>query len=224
MDPIKQIDQILNAPDASFQDLLRVARLDPARDLRGCDFSGVDFGALEAAVIDLTHCDLRGADLSRVIGTVILRGASLDSSTVPPRLAVFDFNDPPRGDGPAPSNYADLMRLVANYHLTSDVPERVVERIFEERFVAGGYDSTLQQDLHFRELLPAIEKRIDSFRIHENRAWSQGTSQAQFATNFLPKAGIRSQRPISEASIIGGEWSTSHAGSRFTRTPPALKT
>lgn len=58
-----------------FKELLLLAGLDPSRDLRGCDFSNVDFGDLSAQNIDLSHCNLFNADLRKVQGRLILHGA-----------------------------------------------------------------------------------------------------------------------------------------------------
>ncbi|WP_437872040.1 hypothetical protein ACSD7O_07890 [Methylorubrum extorquens] len=69
--------------DGSFGELLALAGLDPAHDLKGCDFSFVDFGKLVSQRIDLSHCNLFNADLRKVRGNLILNGAQCAGAKFP---------------------------------------------------------------------------------------------------------------------------------------------
>src|SRR5688572_33448384 len=65
---LSTILQILESPTDRFVMLARVAGLDPARDFRGADLRGVDFGSDNLSGFDFSGADLRCANLSRAAG------------------------------------------------------------------------------------------------------------------------------------------------------------
>lgn len=74
--------KVLEADTSNFISLIEIAGLNPKRDLRYSDLSGVDF-----TDCDLRGCDLSGADLSNSTGqnvlwdeTTSLRDADLTNS------------------------------------------------------------------------------------------------------------------------------------------------
>ncbi|WP_155931506.1 pentapeptide repeat-containing protein [Methylopila sp. 73B] len=183
MNPIEQIDRILEAKDASFQDLLALAKLDPSQDLRGCDFRGVDFGELQTPILDLTRCDLRGANLSRVTAAVITTGADIDVQT---RLPDFD-----RDGMLVAGQKVALRQMIERFHIATEVPENIVSRVFDERLIAAGYDSILEQDIATRNteslLCEIITDRIEigTRRSGPTRLIVYRTQQISFAQRQL---------------------------------------
>jgi UDP-3-O-[3-hydroxymyristoyl] N-acetylglucosamine deacetylase len=76
------VARVFDAPTSVFSDLVAIARLDPTRDLRHLNFTGVDF-----AGSDLRGYDFTGADLTRTSWdgaihdeTTIVRAATLDGA------------------------------------------------------------------------------------------------------------------------------------------------
>ena len=63
---------LAEADDATFTDLVKIARLDPARAFRGADLHGVDFGDADLYGYDFTEADLSGANFERAS----IRGAN----------------------------------------------------------------------------------------------------------------------------------------------------
>ena len=59
---------VLDAPTDSFVILAKLAGLDPARDFRGANLRGVNFGADNLTGFDFSGADLTGTDLSRATG------------------------------------------------------------------------------------------------------------------------------------------------------------
>ena len=51
---------VLDAATDSFETLAKLAGLDPARDFRGADLRGVDFGTDDLTVFDFSSADLTG--------------------------------------------------------------------------------------------------------------------------------------------------------------------
>ena len=49
---IERVRSILTDDNENFQHLLEQSQLDPRLDLQGCDFSGIDFGALTTDVLN----------------------------------------------------------------------------------------------------------------------------------------------------------------------------
>ncbi|RED38030.1 hypothetical protein BJ123_105109 [Rhodopseudomonas thermotolerans] len=63
---INALFSLLAMEEDNFAKLLKYFELDPAKDLRNCDLTNVDFGTLEADVLDLTGATISGADLSKI--------------------------------------------------------------------------------------------------------------------------------------------------------------
>lgn len=81
------IGAIVAARTAPFEKLVSIANLDPQKDFRTADLSGVNFGSVDLANFDLTGANLRGADLRRVrnynlatLDNADLKGAKLPSA------------------------------------------------------------------------------------------------------------------------------------------------
>lgn len=64
--------QIADAEEATFGELVRIARLDPATAFRGADLRGVDFGGSDLGGFDFTEADLTGASFqgARIAGAI----------------------------------------------------------------------------------------------------------------------------------------------------------
>lgn len=144
-----RIEAVLASPDANFGQLLEMSGLSPESDLRGCDLRGVDFGELNVKSMDLSNCDLRGANLSKFKGKLVSDGALTDKSTMLPVIhnpfyAGHTFTtEPPLSP----------LRVVENYHLPDDVPDRVVAALSARKLVATLYGSSSEQDLYTVEIL-----------------------------------------------------------------------
>lgn len=77
------IQKVVDFPDRNFVSLSRVAELDPARDLRFHDWSGVDFSGCDLSGYDFTGADLRGCcfDGAWVAGAIFDR-ANVDRDSL----------------------------------------------------------------------------------------------------------------------------------------------
>jgi hypothetical protein len=83
---ISVIDRILDAEDDDFEDLVRRAGLDPARDFRGADLRGVDLGNADLRGYDFSGADLRGVNFGKAkIESAVVRNSLLsDKTALPP--------------------------------------------------------------------------------------------------------------------------------------------
>ncbi len=77
-------DRLSGPSDDDFTGLIELAGLDPARDFRGADLSGVRFGKADLRKFDFRDADLSGADLSRaVVSDKTLAGSNLTRAKLP---------------------------------------------------------------------------------------------------------------------------------------------
>src|SRR4051794_5093175 len=65
---IRQIAAILSAETRSFVELVKIADLNPARDLVGSDLRGVNFWTDDLSGYDFSGANLSGANLSMACG------------------------------------------------------------------------------------------------------------------------------------------------------------
>ena len=79
------IGRVALAKDASFRELIALAKLDPRSDFRGSDLSGIDFGSIDVSGFDFTNADLTECNLTQVLGLrrAKLKGAKLDRALFP---------------------------------------------------------------------------------------------------------------------------------------------
>ena len=66
MNTTERMQAVIDAPTEDFAELLAIAGLDPAKDLRYADWSDADFGEADLTGWDFTGARLDGANLSRV--------------------------------------------------------------------------------------------------------------------------------------------------------------
>ena len=79
------VTRIVGAETNDFEELTKMAGLDPAKDFRGADLRGVDFGKADLTGYDFSGADLRGANFSDAkIEAAILTGSLLGGETAPP--------------------------------------------------------------------------------------------------------------------------------------------
>jgi len=91
LDQLMTVRKLLEAP-SDFRTLVDIARLDPARDFRHADLTGVDFGAMDLGGYDFTGADLRAARLSRAkVSGAIFKDADLDIA-VPQRRHLAEYD------------------------------------------------------------------------------------------------------------------------------------
>lgn len=164
---MEKIEALLNQEDATFENLVRISGLDPAVDFRGCDFRDVDFGNFSAEVIDLTNCDLRGADLSGVRGHIITDGAKVNRSPDFPTFANHSYvGHSFLSGGAEPSEVERFSRMIKKFHIPTLVPERIVERFTDNRFLSGGYNSLVEHDIISKALHHKIHDEIEKIRAY----------------------------------------------------------
>lgn len=75
-DPQTRKRRVLAGKNASFEDLIRLAELDPATSFVGQDLRDVDFGDMDLSPFNFSGADLRGAKLDRTSGSPIVEGAA----------------------------------------------------------------------------------------------------------------------------------------------------
>lgn len=82
-----KLQAVASASDgASFAELLELSGLDPAKDMRGADWSRVNFGSIDLAGFDFSDANLIGADLSDAYNTeqAVFVGAAIRGARLPP--------------------------------------------------------------------------------------------------------------------------------------------
>lgn len=80
--------RLVNAENASFADLTRIAGLNPQKAFQGADLRGVDFGSSDLAGYDFTDADLTGASFKdAAIDGAVFEGAALTRVTWPRRIS-----------------------------------------------------------------------------------------------------------------------------------------
>lgn len=110
-----------------FEDLVRLAGLDPALDFQGADLTAVDFGTADLRSYDFSGADLSGADLSRAR---VVPGALKDATTIGARL-------PPNLQRPSPVSakllaVLDLQRDHARRALVTAPPGAGLRRLVDD--------------------------------------------------------------------------------------------
>ncbi|MDO9425647.1 MAG: hypothetical protein Q7T93_02335 [Methylobacterium sp.] len=156
----KTIHAILTAENVDFEGLLNIAELDPATDLRGCDFRGVDFGSLTAKIIDLSRCDLTDADLSHVQGTINLRGALLHGAKLP---AGNSYNNVVSHTA-IRMKFSLLKQILVSAHrfyLPSRVEHEVARQIERKNPVLTCYRSHTEHPIVENSICEAIKASLD---------------------------------------------------------------
>jgi Pentapeptide repeats (8 copies) len=85
-DVLSVIDRIVSAEDDDFEGLTKVADLNPARDFRGSDLTGVNFGTADLTGYDFSDANLRGANFGGAkIDSLIRMNAVTNPKTKLPR-------------------------------------------------------------------------------------------------------------------------------------------
>ncbi len=157
---------LADADGKSFEDLVVLAGLDPARAFRGADLRGVDFGNVDLAGFDFTDADLSGASLARASTKGAVFSNTLTHDVQWPR---------PRRRSRVPIELSDLQHHAVQ-RMLADIVERrravalmplgtgrgvVLETVIDEVLRKQGYGALLVNTIAERDqFADRLERRL----------------------------------------------------------------
>lgn len=153
-----KIYDIIDSCSDEFSELLLLSGLDAERDLVGCDFSYVDFGAYGGDVLNLSYCNLAHSKLDRVRTRLVIDGADLTGAILPEDFEI----DQSKSEYSARRRKVDAIKtallLVYRFNVSTTIPIRVADSIFGRDFVAVEFTSAAEQDKLLQDVIVEVSR------------------------------------------------------------------
>lgn len=165
------IECILLLKSDNFSDLIKAANLNTESDLRFCDFTDTDFGALEGRTLNLEGCNLTNTNLAAVkFNKIIYKNAHFEGTVFP------TAHNPTRPQTPPPTKNSehekyiiDIVNFISRLVPSVDIPKELdrLSKKYDKIYIT--YNSASEMNNISKILLEYIKKAKQSGLPHIER-------------------------------------------------------